>query len=269
MLPFQLKKMISQFLMPMPLVCECLLLGWILYRFTRYKKTGTFFTLVSLVLFLLFGYGFGRTYLYNLERRYPAFDPTLQQCEVLRGTPIVVLGQGMPEKSDLPVRYQNNPVFERRLLEGVRVAKLIPDSHLIVSMAGDASERVKKAALDDYMQQLNFPTNRVFMFTTARDTSEEAKLAKQILATDHGSPLTTHHSLILATSASHIPRSITIFQKQGFAPIAAPCDFTQLGDTQAKKEWFRLPFPSGRNFEYATTAVYEWFGGYYERLTRK
>lgn len=266
MFPFGLKKIISQFLMPMPLVCECLLLGWILYRFTRYKKTGTFFTLLSLVLFLLFGYGFGRTYLYNLERRYPAFDPTLQQCEVLRGTPIVVLGQGMPEKSDLPVRYQNNPVFERRLLEGVRVAKLIPESRLVVSMAGDASERVKKAALDDYVQQLNFPTNRVFMFTTARDTSDEAKLAKQILAAEHNSQLTTHHSLILATSASHIPRAIKIFRKSGLEPIPSPCDYVELQPPEFKTKWPYLPLPSGRNFDLSNTAVHEWMGNSYERI---
>ncbi len=177
MFPFALKKFISQFLMPMPLVCECFLLGWILTRFTKYKKTGKVFYLLAFTLFLVFGYGFGRTYLYNLERRYPAFDPTPEQCEALRGAPVVVLGQGMPIKSDLPLRYQNNPVFERRLFEGVRVAKLIPESRLIVSMAGEASNSVKQAFLDGYMLQVNFPTNRVFMFTTARDTSEEAKLA--------------------------------------------------------------------------------------------
>jgi uncharacterized SAM-binding protein YcdF (DUF218 family) len=306
MIPFGLKKFISQFLMPMPLVCECLLAGFILTRFTRYKKTGQCFYVVAFSLFLAFGYGFGRTYLSNLERQYPPFNPTPGQCEELRGTPIVVLGQGMPEKSDLPVRYQNNPVFERRLFEGVRVAKLIPDSHLIVSMAGAASDRAKQVALDDYLHQLSFSTNRVAMFTTARDTPEEAKLAKQAVekcanarmlecangaASQVSNPPTnalTHartneranfstlelsnfrtNGLILATSASHIPRSMRIFQKQGFAPIAAPCDFTQLGDDGVKIEWYKLPFPSERNFEYSTTAVYEWLGGCYERMTRK
>lgn len=290
----------------MPLVCECLLVGFILTRFTRYKKTGQCFYVVAFSLFLAFGYGFGRTYLYNLERRYPLFNPTPDQCESLRKTPIVVLGQGMPEKSDLPVRYQNNPVFERRLFEGVRVAKCIPDSRLIVSMAGDASSLVKQAALDDYMRQLNFPTNRVIMFTTARDTTEEAKLAKQAIekcanarmlecangaASQVSNPPTnalTHartnkranfstlelsnsrtNRLILATSASHIPRSMKIFQKQGLDPIASPCDFTQMGDDGSKTEWYRLLFPSERNFEYSTTAVYEWLGGCYERMTRK
>lgn len=259
--------------MPMPLVCECFLLGWVLTRFTKYKKTGKCFTFLSLFLFLLFGCGFGRTYLYNLERRYPPFDPTLEQCEVLRGTPIVVLGQGMPVKSDLPVRYLNNPVFERRLFEGVRVAKLIPDSRLIVSMAGDASNRVKHAALNHYLQQLNFPTNRVTMFTTARDTAEEAKLARQVISTQC-SVISNQCSnfrtnvLILSTSAAHLPRAVKVFQKQGLEPIASPCDYTQLANEKTQWISYMLPFPSGNNFELAQCALHEWLGGVYESLIR-
>jgi len=313
-MPFALKKFISQFLMPMPLVCECFLLGWVLCRFTRYKKTGKCFILLAFTLFLLFGYGFGRTYLYTLERRYPAFDPTPEQCEALRGTPIVVLGQGMPAKSDLPVRYQNNPVFDRRLFEGVRVAKLIPESQLIVSMAGEASNSVKQAALDFYMTQLNFPTNRVSMFTTARDTSEEAKLAKQVIseqwavgsgpkssgstnlssralpppngqlilpaATDLSRSPThalmnsrtnelnnTLPRIVLATSASHIPRAMKIFQKQGLNPIASPCDYTDFQEPELERNiWYRWPMPTGKNVDHSERALYEWLGNLYESL---
>lgn len=246
-MPFALKKFISQFLMPLPLVCECFLLGWALCRFTAYKKTGRVFCLLSFTLFLLFGYGFGRTFLYNLERRHPPFEPTPEQCEVLRGASVVVLGQGMPEKSDLPVRYQNNPVFECRLLEGLRVAKLIPESRLIVSMAGKAPDNVKQSFLDEYMALVNFPTNRVSMFTTARDTSDEAKLAHARIrecandsVTQSGvtnahpaSPIpefphSSTRALLLTTSASHIPRAMKIFQKQGMNPIAVPCDYTDV-----------------------------------------
>ncbi len=348
-MPFALKKFISQFLMPMPLVCECFLLGWVLTRFTKYKKTGKCFSFLALLLFLLFGYGFGRTYLYNLERRYPAFDPTPEQCEALRGAPVVVLGQGMPVKSDLPLRYQNNPVFERRLFEGVRCAKLIPESRLIVSMAGEASNSVKQAFLDGYMLQVNFPTNRVFMFTTARDTADEAKLARQVIsnqcsvisnqcsnfrtlelsnfrtisstnalthsrtnelpppncqlilptATDlsrsptnalshyrtnelsnfrtlelpwHGVAESEAGSnfrtnvLILSTSASHIPRAMKIFQKQGMTPIASPCDYSELELPEFKVKWPFLPLPSGSGFETAQCALYEWLGNIYERI---
>jgi uncharacterized SAM-binding protein YcdF (DUF218 family) len=387
MIPFQLKKFISQFLMPMPLVCECFLLGWVLTRFTKYKKTGKCFSFLALFLFLLFGYGFGRTYLYNLERRYPPFDPTPEQCEALRGAPVVVLGQGMAIKSDLPLRYQNNPVFERRLFEGVRVAKLIPESRLIVSMAGEASNSVKQAFLDGYMLQVNFPTNRVFMFTTARDTSEEASCAKLLIEkcanakmrecangtsnqvpsfkglsavgiakVDQVSNLSTNafehsrtralsssseftnsstralptqapipefahsstraflstppipaftnsriraflstppipafahsstraflstppipefeHSsiraLILATSASHIPRAMKIFQKQGLNPIAAPCDYTDSKEPKLNWEnWYQWPLPNGKNIDHSERALYEWLGNVFERI---
>jgi uncharacterized SAM-binding protein YcdF (DUF218 family) len=318
MLPFQLKKFISQFLMPMPLVCECFLLGWVLTRFTQYKKTGKVFYLLAFTLVFLFGYGFGRTYLYNLERRYQPFDPTPEQCEALRGAPVVVLGQGMPLKSDLPMRYQNNAVFDRRLFEGVRVAKLIPESRLIVSMAGEASNSVKQAFLDEYMLQVNFPTNRVTMFTTARDTSEEAKLANArirecanvgmrefangtsnqvssfkglsavgITKVDQVSTNTFAHSstralpaeapipaftnsriraLILTTSASHIPRSMKIFQKQGLNPIAAPCDYTDSEKPKKEwKSWYQWPLPNGKNLDHSERALYEWLGNLFER----
>jgi uncharacterized SAM-binding protein YcdF (DUF218 family) len=291
---FYLKKTISQFLMPLPLVCECLLLGFILTRFTQYKKTGRFFTLLSLLLFLLSGYGFGRTYLYNLERRYPSFEPTPEQCEAYRGANIVVLGQGMPESSDLPVRYQENYVFERRLFEGVRVAKLIPESRLIISMAGEATNTIKQLFLDEYMSLVNFPTNRIFMFTTARDTSEEAKLARQVISdanfrTSFPSsncplllPTATAsspnfrtlelsnfrtNSLILTTSASHIPRAMKIFQKAGMDPIAAPCDYTD-GEkpTVGWKDWYRPPLPNGKKFDQSERAFYEWLGNLFESL---
>ncbi len=48
-------------------------------------------------------------------------------------------------------------------------------------MAGEASDTIKQRFLDEYMALVNFPTNRVSMFTTARDTSEEAACAKNCL----------------------------------------------------------------------------------------
>ena len=234
---FFLKKFIAQFLMPMPLVCEAFILGWILQHFTKYKKTGKCFSFLALLFFLLFGYGFGRSYLYNLERRYPPFDPTPEQCEALRGA-VVVLGQGMPEKSDLPIRYQNNPVFERRIFEGIRVAKLIPDSQLLVSMAGVASICAKQTFLNEYMAQVNFPTNRVSMFTTARDTADEAQQAINVIEKQRSYDLTyartfdrtnvRTNAVVLATSASHMFRAMTIFQKKGLHPIASPCDYVEI-----------------------------------------
>lgn len=289
--------------MPMPLVCETFFLGWVLNRFTKHKRIGRFFTYASLFFFLLFGYGFGQTYLYNLERRYTPFEPTVEQCHALRGAHVVVLGQGMPLQSDLPIRYQNNSVFDRRLFEGIRVAKMVPESRLIVSMGGEASSSVKQAFLDEYMALINFPTNRVTMFTIARDTTEEAKFAKKVISdqcsvlrdtngisqhvtnlptnalanfrtlelpgrcsfSEGGSNFRTGY-ILLVTSASHIPRAIKVFQKQGMNPIAVPCDYIELEPPHLEWYWYRLPFPSGESIEKSTVAAHEWLGAVFEKF---
>ena len=252
----------------MHLVCEFFLLGWALQRFTRYKRTGRVLKIISLVLFVIFGCGIGtRTYLYNLERKYIPFDPTIEQQEELQGAVVVVLGQGMPAQSDLPVRNQNNAVFERRLFEGVRVTKLIPDSRLIVSMTGDATDATKQQFLDWYMSQLHFPVNRVSMFTAARDTRDEVKLTLESIRENNllseGVLDVTNISsrLIVVTSASHIPRSLKIFQKVGIFPIPAPCDYT---DISKPRRLFQRP--SGGNFDVAQRVTHEWLGSLYESL---
>lgn len=275
MLPYTLKKFIAQFLMPMPLVCELFFIGWMMQHLTRFKKTGIALKMVAGCLFLLFGYGFGRSFLYQLERQHPPFDLTVEQCEHLNGASVVVLGQGMENGSDLPLRYQNNAVFDRRLFEGVRVAKRIPESRLIVSLAGDADDDVKQKFLDGYMEQIVFPTNRVTLIMTARDTADEAVLAKQVIVRQ-GSNEVAHVSddvaarprCVIATSASHIPRAMKIFKKHGLAPIAAPCDYTDVAPIHFRFTYYTLPFPSGEGFEIVQNAAHEWMGGIYEWLTK-
>ena len=230
---FFLKKFISWFLLPIPLILEFFIIGWLLHRYSRFKKTGTALKIFSLLLFLSFGYGIGDGYLYNLERRYPPFERTPEECEQLRGGVVIVLGQGLPVGSDLPVRYRENRAFMLRLLEGVRVAKCIPDSHLIVSMAGSATESEKWAFLDDFANLLTFPTNRISMVTTARDTREEVALAYAVINNRVSVSEEAWPATIVATSASHIPRSLLFFQQAGVNAIAAPCDYL----TREKKGW--------------------------------
>jgi len=262
---FFLKKFISWFLLPIPLILEFFIIGWLLHRYSRFKKTGTILKIFSLLLFLSFGYGIGDGYLYSLERRYPPFDLTPEKCEQLEGGVVVVLGQGLKANSGLPIRHCESRAFMLRLLEGMRVAKCIPDSHLIVSMAGGATEGEKWAFLDDFAEFLAFPTNRISMVTTARDTREEVALASEVIrnrVTDTGQTLPV---TIVATSASHIPRSLLIFQKAGLNPIAAPCDYQM----HEKKEWLsksRVKLLDGGRLMNIQGALHEGVGLIYETL---
>jgi uncharacterized SAM-binding protein YcdF (DUF218 family) len=73
--------------------------------------------------------------------------------------------------------------------------------------------------------------------------------------------------LILATSASHIPRAMKIFQKAGMEPIAAPCDYTDVGKpANAWKTWYLPPMPEGQNIKNSERACYEWLGNLFVSL---
>ena len=279
--------------MPTHLVCCLFLFGWLLQRYSPYNKTGTGLKIASLILFIVFGYGLGfRTYLHDVECKYPSFDPTPEQSEMLQGSVIVVLGQGMTKDSERPLYYRNNATFERRLFEGVRIAKLIPNSHILVSMAGDAETSTKQAFLNWYMEQLHFPIARVSMITTARDTREEAQLTidaiqkksflqetdPEILTEINGDFTSAMQSatlfssvitnvmprLVIVTSASHIPRAVRIFQKAGVDAIPASCDYTNIENGQRLR--YFLQFISGKNFEMTERAAHEWLGSLYERM---
>jgi uncharacterized SAM-binding protein YcdF (DUF218 family) len=252
-----LKNLIAPFLMPVSVVLELFILGWLLRRFTRFKRTGLSIILLAAVLFLAFGFGCADVYLCRLERQYPPLQPTPAQCETLRGATVVVLGQGIMSTSDLDLRYRGNATFQLRLQEGIRVCRLIPDSRLLVSMAGGASDADKSAYLATYAGEAGLSTNRVRLFTGARDTPDEARLAIQLAPTN---------TVILATSAAHLPRAMTIFRKQGVTPVPAPCDYQCLQVTK-RWGWQFLSLPRAEGFEHAEILAHEWFGACYERLS--
>jgi len=256
-LSYPLKNLLSQFLMPVPVVLELFILGWLLRRFTRFKRIGLTLKILSACLFLAFGYGCTDVYLYRLERKYPPLQPTPAQCETLRGATVVVLGQGIMSISDLPLRYREKAIFQLRLQEGIRLCRLIPESRLLVSMSGGATDADKTAYLATYTTEAGLATNRVSMFTGGRDTRAEARLAIQQVRTN---------ALILTTSATHLPRAMQIFRKRGVTPIPAPCDYQCLQVTKHWR-WNFLSMPSAAGFEHAEILAHEYLGACYERLT--
>lgn len=257
--PLGLKRFIAQFLMPVPLVVEIFILGWALARFTRFKRTGMVCKIMSGCLFLAFSFGFGSHYIFQIERKYQPFDPSIIECENLRGCNILVLGQGMPTDSDLPIRYRVNATFCQRLFEGVRVSRLIPESQILVSMAGDAPLKDKDAFIKEFAGTVGLPKERFVLLNGARDTKEEVRLAHQLVRTNR---------LIVVSSATHIPRALEIARKQSISAIPSPCDYTRQVATNAVYSITALPLPSSHGFELSNKAAHEWLGSIYESLTR-
>ncbi len=266
-----IKRLLGQFLSPLPLITLIFLLGWLVRHATRHRRLGLLLQIFSGVLFLAITLGICERPLYNLEQTYPPFDPTPGVCESLRGSDIVVLGQGLVPDSNLPIRFRDNDVFRGRITEGARICHWVPESRLLVSMAGEAGLADKQAALEAYASLFNLSTNRMLMFTEGLDTESEARLALNLARTN---------TFIIVTSASHLPRAMNLFQKAdlarrgrgtnsavnaAFCFTPAPADFRVLA-TSRKVSWTRLPLPNSGGFLKAESLAHETFGGLFEKL---
>jgi uncharacterized SAM-binding protein YcdF (DUF218 family) len=256
-MPFLLTRILGQLLMPLPLVMLLFLAGWVLGRGERHRRAGRLLRLLSGLLFLFFGCGLGSGSLLRLERRYPPFNPPPALCAQLRGCDIVVLGQGLAaDAGGLPVRFRDNDVFRARMLEAARLAQRIPESRLLVSMAGDATLANKRAALDDYADLFRLERRRYTLFADARDTSEEAARALALAR--------TNAPLVVVTSAAHLSRAMPHFASHQAGVLAAPCDYAVVEPDPAYS-LFRLPLPTARHWLAAERLFHEKLGGFYEK----
>ena len=101
------------------------------------------------------------------------------------------------------------------------------------------------------MSQMGIAPERVTIEDKSRNTDENARFTAAIV---HPQP---SQRWIIVTSAFHMPRSMGIFEKAGFHPIAYPVAFRTRG------HWpddLRLTFEPTRNLRIFEIAMHEWIG---------
>ena len=82
------------------------------------------------------------------------------------------------------------------------------------------------------LEMMGIPQKAIWYEDESRNTAESAQAAWEILSNQN------IQRIILVTSAQHMPRSVALFEKQGFNVIPAPTDYNI---TEA--EWQRLTHP--------------------------
>ena len=205
---FILKKLVSRFFFPLSLVLELLLLGIFL------KKRRTKVILAGVAILYLFSFSpFGYFILHPLESQYVFISSSNLNKEVQW---VVVLGGGSREDKALTPEERLSDASLRRLLEGVRLSRLLPRSRLVLS--GGDYQGISPEAL--IMQQValdqGVARDRILLETASLDTADQANLLRDGLG---------QAPFYLVTSASHMPRAMRIFMRSGTRPIAAPTDF--------------------------------------------
>ena len=243
---FLLKKIISPLFLPIPLCLEILLIGLVLLWFTRRQRAGKIIVSLGVILLATLSYdAIPNNLLRPLEYKYP---PLLKLEGVHNIKWIVVLGGGHQSDPSIPSTSQLSDASIARLVEGIRLHKMLPGSKLILSGGGAFDPVPDAEILQDCALAIGVRKNNLILESVSKDTKDEARLIEEIVGND---------SFVLVTSASHMPRSMALFEKRGMHPIPAPTEHLAKESQKISPGMF---FPSADGLKKAERVFHEYLG---------
>ena len=252
---FAASKTVGFMLLPTNFLIGLGLLGAVLLL-TRFARAGRRLMAAAFVLLAICAFSpLGNFLLYPLEQRFPKWDSS-------RGEPdgIIVLGGSLD--ADLSAAH-GVPVISGasdRLISAATLAHRYPNARLVYTggsanlISNDAKEADYATAL---FQGLGIAKSRLIMERQSRNTKENAELTRQIVRPKPG------ERWLLVTSAYHMPRSIGLFRRAGFAVEAYPVDW-KIGTSE---DLFRYYVIGNNGLQLVDTAVREWLGLIAYRVT--
>jgi len=205
--------------------------------------------IISIAWFLIISTSFIPNLLIsNLENRYKAFS---LKSIVGNSKPvnILVLGAGFSDDDLLPPNDKLSETALSRLCEGIRIHRLIPGSTLITSAKGWKNEISQAEVTAQAAMVLGVDSAQIKMQKKPENTQQEAEQYKLLFGDSA--------QLILVTSATHMPRAMFLFQKEGLHPVAAPANHLI---KREKHKPFRDWLPSADNIRKMECAFHEYLG---------
>lgn len=192
----------------------------------------------------------------SLEWRYLPLNP-MPNAEA-----IVILGGGTD-----PIEYPRTTVEANgaidRVLYGAHLYHEGLYDHILVTggrIEWMSSGSTPAGEMASILQQIGVPEDAIWLEKQSRNTYENALYSQEMLQ-DRGVT-----RVLLVTSALHMPRSVKLFESQGFEVIPAPTDFSvtfedweRLTDASLQVHILNL-FPSADNLSSVTTALKEYLG---------
>jgi uncharacterized SAM-binding protein YcdF (DUF218 family) len=245
---FFLSKILGFFALPSNLLIVLGLVG-VAVAVLRGGRVGGRLIVASLILLAILGFSpLSNVLMLPLEQRFPPWDAS-------RGAPagIIVLGGAFDTivsatRDDIPLTDA-----AERMTASAALALKYPQARLIFS--GGTGTLVYDGPTEGelarrFYASLGIPADRIMIEEASRDTAENAVLTKPLADPKPG------ERWLLVTSAYHMPRSIGVFRRVGFAVEAYPVDYRTRGIEDLAR-----PFPSlGEGLRRGDTAVREWIG---------
>jgi len=261
---FWLKKFLTPFILPLPFALVCGCAGIVLSTSRRWRRTGWFLLTFSVTVLLITSNKWvsGRL-IAPLESRYPAvgeYQPgqplpaDLAACRY-----IVVLGSGHDDTAERPALTKLCSSGRARLIEAVRLLRLLPSARLVVSGPADTDHGGMPHAqvLADAAVSLGVERDRIQMIEDGHDTEEETARVRLLLGDAR---------FALVTSAWHLPRAMALCNAQGLHALPCPTDYLYCTPLR----WLRSDFTWDlESLVRSTAAVHEHVGLWWAQLRGK
>lgn len=244
-----LKHTLELVLNPFFFIIVLLMIAFYLLR-APVKQGLTIILLFIIIILLLFSTGWiPRVMTHNLEHTYPIVqkvDPHIRW--------IVVLGGGHYEALDLTVNNLLSGASIKRLVEGVRLLRALPNARLLLSGGGETKLNSDALLLAELSRWFYVSADKISLEAESLTTQEQARALGTYVGKE---------PFYLVTSAIHMPRAIFLCQQQGLNPIAAPTDFTFFWNDSNNA---KIYIPNVYNFYYFNIAMHELLGRCWAKL---
>jgi uncharacterized SAM-binding protein YcdF (DUF218 family) len=255
---FALSKTLGIMMLPTNFLIGVGLLGAILLV-TQFVSLGRKLLIASVVLLAICGFSpLGNWLLYPLEARFPPWDAAL-------GAPDGIVVLGGPIDPELSLAH-DTAVFRGsadRVIATAALAHRYPTARIVYS-GGSANLVFDDTAKEtDYalsvFERLGISRERLEMEGRSRNTQENAEFSKALVAPKKG------ERWLLVTSAYHMPRSVGVFRKAGFAVEPYPVDWRVGG----RSDLLAFSIYAVEGLGRVETAIREWLGLVAYRISGK
>lgn len=249
-----LSKALPPFVYPLGLTCLLIFTAILLSRYVRIQRLVLTFTLILLWISSTRWVSMGL--LRSLEWRY------LPPASLPKNEVAVLLGGGtMPSEDPRSIVEVNSAgdrvLYAAWLYHQGKISHILISSGLLEWSLSDSTPAQDMATL---LKMMDVPAEALWLESESRNTYENALYSAQILKEKGIS------EIFLVTSASHMPRSVKLFEAQGLQVTPLPTDFTV-----TRRSWQELTqgdlrvqilnlVPSAGNLSQTTRAIKEYIG---------
>ncbi len=247
--------------MPLTVIVCVSILGLLFLWFTKKQTVGKVLVTFGFMLLTALSYGqFTDNLIAPLEKVYAPYDMSalksdLPDKQLSAVKFVVVLGGGHKTAPDIPLTSQASCSTLTRLIEGIRIYRKHPGSKLVLSGGAIFDPQPEAETMANIAISIGITRSDLILETSSRDTREQARNIKSIVGNE---------PFVLVTSASHMPRAMSLFTKSGMRPIPATTDHLVRNEQQTSPESF---FPSSHSLHESERAIYEYLGILWTKIT--